>query len=227
MTNHDTTAILAIESSGKRLKLALSFGGDRLVKLDEEVNRSHGQVIIRKIEHLLQSAALAKGEIGAIVVGIGPGSFTGLRIGLAVAKGMATALSIPIVGVSHMEIAEQLIGSEFDHQMVLLPFKSESVFIVPMIDGKIERSKVNAVSFEALAGFVQSMPVAAVGFDPQSATALAFHKAGMRVIDFDASDLVTIGRQKLQAGRVDDLATLEPMYLQKSQAELLFDARHR
>lgn len=227
MTTYDSTTVLSIESSGKRIKLALSFGGDRLVKLDEKVNRSHGQVIIRKIEHLLISSNVSKADIGAIVVGVGPGSFTGLRIGLAVAKGIATALSIPIVGVSHMEVAEQKVGSEFDHVMVVLPFKSDSVFIVPMVDGQIDITKVSAISLEGLAGFVQSMPVSAVGFDPESSTTQAFAKAGIRLIDFDAADLVTIGRMKLNGGRADDIASLEPMYLQKSQAEIMFDERNR
>lgn len=217
--------MLAIETSSRRIKLALGYGGDRLVKLDEEVDRSHGQVIIRKIERLLQSAALAKSDIASIAVGVGPGSFTGLRIGLAVTKGIATALEIPVLSVSHFEIATYYLGSQYDQVMVLLPFKSDALFAARMSDGHLNPDKVNVISYEQVAGFVKSMPVAAVGFEPASDRGQAFTKAGIKLVQFDASAMITIGTEKLENGQIANIADLEPMYLQKSQAEIAREKR--
>lgn len=217
--------MLAIETSSQRLKLALGYGGDRLVKLDEAVDRSHGQVIIRKIEHLLESADFSKADIASVVVGIGPGSFTGLRIGLAVAKGIASALDIPIISVSHFEIATCYLGSKYDQVMVILPFKSDALFIASMADGKIDPDKINVISYDELAGYSSSMSVAAVGFEPDSASGRTFSQAGIELIQFDASDLVRLGTEKLLNNQLANLAALEPMYLQKSQAEIAFDKR--
>ena len=225
MSNFSEKPMLAIETSGKRLKLALSFGGDRLVKLDEEVDRSHGRIIIRKIEHLLQSAELPQSDIASIAVGIGPGSFTGLRIGLAVTKGIATALEIPVISVSHFEIAIHYLANHLDQAMVILPFKSDALFVGSMSDGKLESDKVSVIFFEEIAEIVKSGPVAAVGFESDSDTGKAFTKAGIRLVQFDASDLITIGMAKLEKSEIANLADLEPMYLQKSQAELAFEKR--
>src|SRR5512147_1747748 len=106
--------LLAIDTATATLRLALKFGEDRLVKSSERVERSHGQMLMRKIENLCGSASVAPDQIGGIAVAIGPGSFTGLRIGLAAAKGMAVALDIPIVGVSHFDIARFLLTSTED-----------------------------------------------------------------------------------------------------------------
>jgi len=105
MNDFNPQSVLAIDSSTHILKLALSFGDDRLVQISEEVEKSHGQIIVKKINELFQSAGLNKSMLRAIVVATGPGSFTGLRIGLATAKGIATALNIPVAGVGVFEVA--------------------------------------------------------------------------------------------------------------------------
>lgn len=225
MTDIRKLPILAIETSSRRLKLALGYGGDRLVKLDESVDRSHGQVIIRKIEHLLESAELSQADIASVAVGVGPGSFTGLRIGLAVAKGIATALDIPIVSVSHFDIATYYLGSKYDQVMVLLPFKSDALFIASLADGYIDPDKVNVIAYKELAAYTSSLPVAAIGFESESDSGRAFAKAGIELIQFDAADLVRLGTEKLENNQLANLADLEPMYLQKSQAEIAFDKR--
>ena len=60
----------------------------------------HGEELLRRIDGVLGAAGVGLGDLGAIVVGTGPGAFTGLRVGLATAKGLAIGLGIPLVGVS-------------------------------------------------------------------------------------------------------------------------------
>lgn len=65
---------------------------------------SHAESLLPSIEELLDDCGLSKRQVELIVVNRGPGSFTGLRIGMAVAKGMAQALRIPLVGVDGMRV---------------------------------------------------------------------------------------------------------------------------
>ncbi len=60
----------------------------------------HGETLLPTIAALLERLELTPASVAAIVVGTGPGAFTGLRVGIATAKGMAHALGVPIVGVS-------------------------------------------------------------------------------------------------------------------------------
>lgn len=90
---------LGIDSATPFLSLALwSPEAGLLASRHEEVGRGHTARILVEIEHLFQQCARRPGELQAIVVGIGPGSYTGLRVGVATAKGLSRALSIPLWG---------------------------------------------------------------------------------------------------------------------------------
>lgn len=93
---------LGIETSSRRGSVAL-VEDDRVVsvRLHEEVNR-HGERIVPLIEELLAEAGWSRESLERIGVGTGPGSFTGLRIGLALAQGLALGLGCPLIGVSSL-----------------------------------------------------------------------------------------------------------------------------
>ncbi len=65
-----------------------------------ESRHRHGEELLERIDRLLAEGGTSKRELAGVVVGTGPGSFTGLRIGLATAKTIAYSLAIPVVGVS-------------------------------------------------------------------------------------------------------------------------------
>ena len=65
-----------------------------------ESRHRHGEELLERIDRLLAEAGARKGDLAGVIVGTGPGSFTGLRIGLATAKTIAYSLGIPVVGVS-------------------------------------------------------------------------------------------------------------------------------
>lgn len=90
--------LLAIDTSGPRLQLAVMIDGKTDI-LVEEIARGHAEIIFDRIATLLRRNKLGYENLDSIVVTTGPGSFTGLRVGLSTAKGLGLALDIPIVGI--------------------------------------------------------------------------------------------------------------------------------
>jgi len=219
--------VLGIETSSSRLKLALSFGGDRLVKSDEEVERSHGQVIIRKIDNLISSAGLKQSDIDGIIVSTGPGSFTGLRIGLAVAKGIAVALRIPVIGIALFELAAWRLRSEFETVMVAAQVRRDELLVGCVRNGCFDVSSVTAVPLTSLRQYVGQSAVVGIGLDMTRFIDDVRGAGGQTELEIDPADLIYLGRPRLVAGESADLATLEPLYIQKSQAEIRFEQRRQ
>jgi len=105
--------VLAIESSGLTASVAL-MKDDRLIA-EYTVNnkKTHSQTLLPMISEIMDAGETAPGELDCIAISRGPGSFTGLRIGSATAKGMGLALNIPLAEVSTLEgLAYNLYGNE-------------------------------------------------------------------------------------------------------------------
>ncbi|MFZ5980312.1 MAG: tRNA (adenosine(37)-N6)-threonylcarbamoyltransferase complex dimerization subunit type 1 TsaB [Candidatus Zixiibacteriota bacterium] len=223
MNDKNFDNILALDTSSLDLKLALSFGGDRLVKSRETMDKTHGRVIIKKINELFSSAGLRPDALEALVVSVGPGSFTGLRISLAVAKGMAVALDIPVVAVSMFELAAFKIRQEKTPVKVLVPFKKNEFFLVSVTGGEFDSATIMTVSLADFHEKVGDSPVVGVNVDIAAIFPDARLLPGRGKIEYDAADLIFLGQEKLAKGAITDLAALEPLYLQKSQAEIRFE----
>jgi tRNA threonylcarbamoyladenosine biosynthesis protein TsaB len=227
MTDILNRNVLAIDTSSSELKLGLSFGGDRIVKSCERVEKSHGRFIIKKIDELFQSSGMNKDELQAIVVCTGPGSFTGLRIGLAAAKGMAVALNIPVAGVNLFEVAAHKLRSQQRKVQIIIGLNRDECLIAPVESGSYDESAVVVVAYSDLRRVVGEDWVAAIQVDLSTSFPQLSNVDVSKQLGYDASDLLELGVGKLASGLSDDLAQLEPLYLQKSQAELRFERRQR
>ena len=97
------TSILAIETSTEACSVALHCISGTISRYAEEP-RSHTQLLMPMIESVLSEAGIKPTELDAIGVAIGPGSFTGLRIGFAATQGLAFGLDIPVIPVSSLEV---------------------------------------------------------------------------------------------------------------------------
>ena len=84
---------------------ATSVATCALVRDGEAVGEAHteARLVLRAADELMRAAGVVPGELDGIVVGTGPGSFTGIRIGLATARGLALALGVPVAGVSTLD----------------------------------------------------------------------------------------------------------------------------
>lgn len=217
--------ILAIDTSGHLLNIGIAFGGDRIVQVQKEVEQSHGQLILKTIEEMLQSAALKESELNTIVVNIGPGSFTGLRIGLATAKGMAVALGLDLVGVNIFELVAYKLQSVRDPVMVITPLKKDEFFACEVENGLYDKKSIQVISLKVLKELEHSH-LAGVNLDLKSIIDLSFNDYSAQA-QLTAADLIAVAQPKIEKGEFADLAALEPMYIQKSQAEINYDKRRQ
>jgi tRNA threonylcarbamoyladenosine biosynthesis protein TsaB len=99
--------ILALDTCLAACQCALWRDGDALGVLSEPMTRGHQERLAPMVEALVAETGVALASVDRIAVTVGPGSFTGLRVGLAFAKGLALALDKPLVGVSALEALAQ------------------------------------------------------------------------------------------------------------------------
>ena len=95
--------ILAFDTATDRLTIALGTRDNILAEINENAPRAHLGKLVPGIDKLLKAADLSISDIDHIAVGIGPGSFTGLRIAVATAQGLAHGLNRPLIGVSTLD----------------------------------------------------------------------------------------------------------------------------
>ena len=96
--------LLAIDTCTKRSSVALRDATTLRAESSWESDRHHTAAVSERIRTLMNACGVKPEEIGAVAVAIGPGSFTGVRCGLAIAKGIAIARAVPLIGVSAFEV---------------------------------------------------------------------------------------------------------------------------
>lgn len=99
-----TTTVLAIDTTTNRQGVALGRNGHILAALLLTIDSSHTETLLRNIDFLLKSAGIPGPSLDAISVVTGPGSFTGIRIGMATARGLADTWGIPLLGHNTLDL---------------------------------------------------------------------------------------------------------------------------
>ena len=121
--------ILNIETSTEVCSVALTSEGQVLDHRENYEGQTHATLLSQYVKEMLEYARTREMKIDAIAVSIGPGSYTGLRIGLSEAKGLAFGLQVPLIGVNTLQL--MTVGTMFNHFI-----EEDNVLYVPMIDAR-------------------------------------------------------------------------------------------
>lgn len=212
--------VLGIESSGARGGVALLEQERVLGVRIFEKGMVHGRQIAPAIRALLEEARLAPDAIDLIACDVGPGSYTGLRVGLAAAKGLALGLGRPVVGVPSLDV---LADAAFGRARVVVPAldaKWDQVYGAVYEEGR----RVTDYLAEKPAAFAARVPPGAfVLGDALDAYGELFRdvvRAPRDLWDPRPERVALLGGRLWAAGVRHDAATLTPLYLRPTEAEL-------
>ena len=120
--------ILGIDTSSKFLSLAISEDKDIIRQEDHLLDRKHASLMIPEIKKMLEHANLSVDDIDAFVIGLGPGSFTGLRIGVSTVKGFGIATKKPCIGVPSIDALALNIDEKDSNIIPIIDAKRENVY---------------------------------------------------------------------------------------------------
>lgn len=229
--------LLAIETSSLVSSVALLQDQTLRAEFTTQARLTHSEQLMPHIADMLQKAGVQKEQIDGVAVSIGPGSFTGLRIGLATAKGLAFAWNVPIVGIeTPVSLAWNSVGAA-DKLCVFIDAQKGNVYSSQYVWHGTTLETVQDVEIvprkEALAKLVEEgKSVVFYGdgalkgrADIESASPL-FRLAPPTLVIPRAGSLALAAKVRLDAGDVDDCMTLTPAYKRRSEAEVLWEKRH-
>jgi tRNA threonylcarbamoyl adenosine modification protein YeaZ len=112
---------LAIDTAGTNCAVCVISGAERTIMAEkcEAIGKGHAERLMGMVSEVLADAAVVPGNLDRIIAAIGPGSFTGIRVGVAAARGFSLGLDIPIVGVSNLEAMLANGGTDLSDQHAL------------------------------------------------------------------------------------------------------------
>lgn len=221
--------ILSMDTATRSCSVAIASEDALLAELTVVSTQTHSKHLMNMIDQALQMARMEIDQIDGISITKGPGSFTGLRIGISVAKSLATALGKPMVGISALETLAHQAGDR-------LPL------ICPMIDARREEVYYSRYRFKS-GNLTNETPECAQTVE----TAIANHQDPCLFIGngallyrdtiknilgagasfaprFDhtirASTVASLGIDRFLKQGIDDVETFGPYYIRKSDAEM-------
>ncbi|MDE3188626.1 MAG: tRNA (adenosine(37)-N6)-threonylcarbamoyltransferase complex dimerization subunit type 1 TsaB [Acidobacteriota bacterium] len=215
----DPLLLLGIDTCGPSGSVALGrLTGQRVEILGqtELAGRTYSSTLLAAVGELLARHGADVKALGAIVAVSGPGSFTGVRVGLSAAKGLAEAGGIPVVAVSRLE----LLAWKAKTPSAALDAHRHEVFLYLGRLGA-EPQELLAGATELAAIHLPLTPVAVCDEGAAVLLAAAWPGAGLaRVTAPTAADALEVAAPQILAGQFADLALLDGHYLRRSDAEI-------
>ena len=211
--------ILQLETATKNCSVALSDKGKTIAYKEIATSTfSHAEKMHQFVLDVLQAAQVGFEQLEAVAVSKGPGSYTGLRIGVSAAKGYCVALNIPLISLETLEILAQQVDVE-------------SGLLAPMIDAR--RMEVYTAIFDSKKQLIeptQAMIIEANSFGDFSQTCYLFGDGASKTKDIltssnvvflddivypSATDMSALAYQKYLQKSFEDVAYFEPYYLKE------------
>ncbi len=228
--------ILAIDTATMVSSVAVADKDRLLAELTVQTRLTHSETLLPHVEQALKLAGVEKAALEGVAVSLGPGSFTGLRIGLAAAKAIAYGLDIPIFGIPTTEA-------------LAWHYPVPGVAVVPFIDaqkgnvysavyqwqddGFEEISPVQVYTMEEALELCGAQPVHVLAVGDMAVKRLAGREdlpsnvqvPPPHVVMPRAANVAMAGLKRLATGQADSVMNLEPVYIRRSEAEVLWEKR--
>jgi len=226
--------ILSIDTTAIAGSVALTEDEEVVAQEQQDSRGSHSEKLIATVDRLLRQAGWDRADVEAVAVAIGPGSFTGLRIGLAAAKGLALALGLPIAGASSLR-SLALNGRGFEGTVApLIDARRGEIYAAAFrlgLGGGMEEAMGECVlppdalieRLAAMEGDLLLVGDGAAAYRERIARRLGGQArfAGGARLGPQAANLATLTLARLRSGG-DDLTSLVPNYVRRSDAEIGF-----
>jgi tRNA threonylcarbamoyladenosine biosynthesis protein TsaB len=216
--------LVAIDTSTDHASLALHDGFQVRAEQTWETQRRHTVELLPRMVSMLEQLGLGAKHLSGVAVARGPGSFTGLRVGMAVAKGLALTRGLPLVGIPTLDVVAAAQGKSRHTLCAVLQAGRGRICIATYRwqDGKWQvRAEPRLTTWQKLTDEITSPTLFCGEIDPTGAEALATLEDGLATILPAAARLRRAGFlaeeawQRLNLGETDDPATLAPIYLQQ------------
>ena len=223
--------ILGIDTATESAQVALVEDGKQRAGAHTDGTKTHSETLLETILLVLEKARVSMGEIGLIAVGIGPGAWTSLRVGVTTAKTLSYALNIPIIGMSTLDVVAAGVADYKGMVIPVIDARKGEVYSAPFISdglGGIKRvgdyrSMATDEFFKSHRGnyLVVGNGVSVLGEGFPRGVELAPESLWQP----DASVLCRLALERFKGGGDDDPKDIVPLYVRRSDAEINLEKR--
>lgn len=213
--------ILCIETATTNCSVALSVDGNiRAVREENPQKYSHAEKLHMFIDEVFKICNLSLNKLDAVAVSKGPGSYTGLRIGVSAAKGIAFALDIPLISIATPEVLAQQIQN-LNHGFVIPLLDARRMEVYSAIFNqdkemvrKIEAEILTDQSFKA---YLNEAKCVFIGDAVTKSKSVITHQNAVFLEDKypSAKEMGSVAEHKFQNADFEDVAYFEPFYLKE------------
>lgn len=210
--------IINLETSTTNCSVSIARDGELIqLREDNSPQYSHSEQLHLFIREVLQETSLSFQDISAIAVSKGPGSYTGLRIGVSAAKGLCFSLDLPLISVSTLEIlAKQGKDEKYDFIVPVLDARRMEVYAT-VFDGQgnpIRETRAEIIQSDSYREYAEMGRVLLIGDGAEKCREVLDHpNFTFRAALPSSHDMAGLSYKKFKAGQFEDVAYFEPFYL--------------
>jgi len=212
------TYILNIETTTTNCSVSLSSEGETLVlKEDYNNNYSHAERLHNYIDDVVKKAKITLKDLNAISVSKGPGSYTGLRIGVSAVKGLCFALDKPLISIATLEALAHQVNIEDGVIVAMLDARRMEVYsaIFDSNYKQVRETEAQILNIESFGEYLEQGKVYFIGNGVSKTKELISHSNAVFIENKlpSANELSALAFNKFKLNDIEDVAYFEPYYL--------------